>query len=276
MAANFGISPRVPRDIQTAEKEAMSRPSRTLAIIDLFTLEQPTWSIEDMMAALGYARPTTYRYVKQLVDAGLLQKTGAGRYALGARFIQLDYQIRRSDPVLLASMPIMAELTRELGVSVLLSEMYGHQLINIHHAGGPEDALPFPHSRGRPRPLFRGAAPKVMMAFLPRPALVRLYEACAAEIAANGMGRDWTEFRKQLSAVRKHRFYLSVDEVEPNVAGAAVPVMNDEGEVVATLSVAGATPDLERIGIDRIKSALTHGAARIQARLVEFLAAGRG
>lgn len=276
MAANSGIAPRLPDGAETGEKEAMGRPSRTLAIIDLFTQSRPTWSIEDMTVALGYARPTTYRYVKQLVDAGWLQKTGAGKYALGARFIQLDYQIRRSDPVLLASMPIMAELSRELGTSVLLSEMYGHQLINIHHAGGPEDALPFPHSRGRPRPLFRGAAPKVMMAFLPRPALVRLYEARAAEIAENGMGRDWTEFRKQLSAVRKNRFYLSVDEVEANVAGAAVPVMNGEGDIVATLSVAGATADLERIGIDRIKTALTHGAARIQARLIESLEAGRG
>jgi DNA-binding IclR family transcriptional regulator len=249
----------------------MSKPSRVIAIINLFTKEQAVWSIDDMSAALAFAKPTTYRYVKELMDEGFLQKTAAGRYALGARFIQIDYQIRRSDPLLLAGSPVMDDLAQELGQSILLSKMYGRQLINIHHVGRPEAELPFPHSRGRPRPLFQGAAPKILLAHLPRPALLRLYAANAGEIAETGMGASWTEFRKLLSRVRKERFYLSIGEVEPDVAAAAVPVLNDDVEAVAALSTAGLTRDLERVGLDKIRTSLTHAARLIQNRLSDLL-----
>lgn len=249
----------------------MSKRSRVFQIIDLFTQKHAVWTVDEMSAALDYARPTTYRYVKELVDEGFLQKTAAGKYSLGARFVQIDYQIRRSDPLLLASGPIMDCLARKLGESVLLSKMYGRQIINIHHIGRPEGELPFPHSRGRPRPLFRGAAPRVLLAYLPRAALVRLYEGNADTIAADGMGTSWKEFRKFLSQIRKDGFYLSLGEVEADVAAAAVPVLDDEKEVVATLSIAGLTSDLERIGFDRIRTCLVHSAHLIQERLAKEL-----
>lgn len=249
----------------------MSGTSRVLAILDLFTQQQPVWSIDDMIITLGYARPTAYRYIKQLIVAGLLHKTGAGKFSLGPRFIQIDYQIRQSDPVLSASIPIMAELTKTFGVSVLLSEMFGHQLINVHHAGGPEENLPFPHARGRPRPLFRGAAPKVMLAFLPRPSLVRLYEERAEAIAHNGLGDSWTDFRKYLSNIRRDKFYFSVNEVENGVAAAAVPIFDGENDVVAALSMAGPKSVVERFGIDVIKHSLSDAAERIQVELERTL-----
>ncbi len=253
----------------------MSSPSRTLAILDLFTQERPVWSIEDAAAALGYTRPTAYRYFRQLIVAGLLQKTGAGKYALGARFIQIDYQIRQSDPVLLASVPVMDELTKTLGQSALLSKMFGDHLINIHHTGGPEETLPFPHSRGRPRSLFRGAAPKLMLSFLPRSTLVRLYDTYHDEIERCDLGNSWVAFRKHLSKIRKRRFYFSIDEVGTNVGGAAVVVQNDEKEVVATLSIAGRSTDLMTLGAERVQAALESAAEEIHLRLVASLAAGK-
>jgi DNA-binding IclR family transcriptional regulator len=106
-----------------------------------------------------------------------------------------------------------------------------------------------------------------LLAHLPRPALLRLYKANCAEITEIGMGASWAEFRKLLSRVRKERFYLSIGEVEPNVAAAAVPVLNEETEAVAALSIAGLTRDLERVGLDRIRTSLTHAARLIQTRL---------
>ncbi len=57
----------------------MSSLSRVLAILDLFTETQPTWHSDEIMAALSYARPTAYRYIKDLVSAGYLQRVAAGR-----------------------------------------------------------------------------------------------------------------------------------------------------------------------------------------------------
>ena len=85
----------------------MSSPSRVFAILDLFTEENPVWQPDNINTALGYSRPTGYRYVKELVEAGLLQKISAGNYALGGRIIALDYLLRKTDPILVAADPIM-------------------------------------------------------------------------------------------------------------------------------------------------------------------------
>ena len=85
----------------------MSSSSNVFAILGLFTQERPVWQPDEINAALGYTRPTGYRYVKELVEAGMLQKVSVGRYALGGRIIELDYQLRQTDPVLLASVPAM-------------------------------------------------------------------------------------------------------------------------------------------------------------------------
>jgi DNA-binding IclR family transcriptional regulator len=91
----------------------VSGMARVLAILDVFSRERSSWSPEEINQALGYSRPTGYRYVKELVGAGLLQKTSAGRYSLGPRIIELDYEIRQSDPILIASTNIMAELAAQ-------------------------------------------------------------------------------------------------------------------------------------------------------------------
>ncbi len=84
----------------------MTSPSRVFAILQLFDETRPVWHTDELKATLGYSRATGYCYVKDLVEAGFLKKVSAGRYALGARIIKLDYQLRRSDPVLLAAIPV--------------------------------------------------------------------------------------------------------------------------------------------------------------------------
>ena len=43
---------------------------RLLAILGLFSEDHSEWTPEDMMQALGFSRPTLYRYLQTLQDAG--------------------------------------------------------------------------------------------------------------------------------------------------------------------------------------------------------------
>ncbi len=70
-----------------------------LRVLDLFTEQHPIWAVDDMGGALGFTRSTIYRYVRELAEANLLFQVEAGRYALGARIITWDRQLRLSDPL---------------------------------------------------------------------------------------------------------------------------------------------------------------------------------
>jgi len=245
----------------------MSSSSNVFAILGLFTQERPVWQPDAINATLGYTRPTGYRYVKELVEAGMLQKVSAGHYALGGRIIELDYQLRQTDPVLLASAPAMMAAARRSGYDLVLSVLYaGPRVIDIHRANGTED-LVLTYGRGRPRPMFRSGAPKVLLAWLERGPLVKIHAQYAEEIAANGMGRDWVEFRNYLKNIRRRGYYRSLGELQPGVGAMAVPVLNADGDCVGALAIVGSATRIEKDSDARLLKWLATATTDIQARL---------
>jgi DNA-binding IclR family transcriptional regulator len=244
----------------------MTSPARVLAILNLFSEERPVWHTDEIIDAMGYTRATGYRYVKDLVEAGFLQKVSGGRYSLGARIIELDYQLRRSDPVLLAAAPVMDQLARRAHLDAVLTTLLGNGIIDIYRASA-DAALQLGYGRGRPRPLFKGAAPKVILSCTPRPQLVKIYEAKADEAAKHGLGSTWAEFRAYLADIRKRGFYWSKGELEPGVGGAAVPLLNRDGEALAALALVGSNETLEGVGEARIKALLARARDEIHSRL---------
>jgi DNA-binding transcriptional ArsR family regulator len=48
-----------------------------------FTEEHLEWTPDELMAALGYSRPTLYRYLKTLKEAGFLTSMPSGGFTLG-------------------------------------------------------------------------------------------------------------------------------------------------------------------------------------------------
>lgn len=244
----------------------MTGPSRVLAVLNLYTEDRPVWHTDEINETLGYTRATGYRYIKDLVEAGLLQKVSAGRYALGARVIELDYTLRRSDPVLLAAAPVMDALARRTKLDAVLTAMYGLHMVDTHRASG-DASLQLQYGRGRPRPLLQGAAAKALLCGLPRAQLARIHEHCGAEIAAQGPGATWPEFRARMAAIRKQGFYVSRGELEPQVHAAAVPLFNADGEVAAALALVGTPQAIEQAGDARLQRWLTGAAQEIGQRL---------
>jgi DNA-binding IclR family transcriptional regulator len=223
----------------------MSSPAKVFAILDLFTQDRPIWQPDEINEALGYSRPTGYRYVKELVEAGMLQKVAAGYYSLGGRIIELDFQVRQTDPVLLAADPAMQRLANRTRFDAVLTVMFaGPRVIDIHRVSTEKD-LKLAYGRGRPRPVYRSGAPKILLAHLPRGPLLKIYEANADEIAANNMGTSWPEFRSALALIRKAGYYHSVGELEKSLGSVSVPVFNPDNECVAALALVG---NVERVG----------------------------
>jgi len=245
----------------------VSSTARTFAILSLFSRTRSIWHTDEIIASLEFSRASGYRYVKELVDAGFLQKVSAGRYALGPRIIELDYQLRQSDPVLLAAVPVMDALAQKSRLNVILSALYGRdRVIDSHHARA-DNGLDLAYGRGRLRPLFHGAAPKVLLASLPRASLKRLYDSRAADISAAKLGASWQEFRRGMSLIREARFYLSLGEVEPHVAAAAVPVCNSDGEVLAAIALVGTMAALGAAGEAKLRRWLDIAAEDVRATL---------
>jgi DNA-binding IclR family transcriptional regulator len=240
-----------------------------LSVIDVFTEAAPIWTVDDIATTLGYTRATTYRYVGELCNAGLLTRIAQGAYALGPRIIELDRQIQRGDPLLKVAQQVMQRLLRpDRGQVVLLCSLFREKVLCVQQAG-EDRALAVSYARGRPMPLFRGATAKAILAWLPERRLTRLFLENQAEIAKAGLGRTREEFLASLKAIRRQGHAVTHADVDPGVVGVAVPVFG-EGAVIGSLSVVFPEARFPQRRSDEVVSQLGQAAADIGAGLARF------
>lgn len=240
--------------------------SRMLSVLDLFSDQRLHWNAEDISEQLDVSLPTSYRYLKTLSDAGILQRGANAKFTLGPRIIVLDHYIRQADPVLQCGIPLLKELVLQTGFDCVVSSLRGDQLLDTYREFASTPAN-LSYGRGRPRPLFKGGAPKVILAGLPTTQLHKLFDSHQAEIAEAGLPINWADFRRYYSRIRKSGFYFSNGELETNLAAIAVPLHQGEGEVIGALALVTSVNRMAVIDQSKLTPLIQRVASEISARL---------
>jgi DNA-binding IclR family transcriptional regulator len=259
--------------MQANDEPRMSSLERMLAILDLFTEAQPMWEVEEIAARFGYTRSTAYRYVRELADAGLLTQAESARYSLGPRIIQLDRQLRVTDPLLLAMQSIERELPRWTDEQMwLLCRLYRDTVTCIHQVGTLKRGLSF--SRGFPMPLFRGATSKAILAFLPERHCTRLFLDHPGLVKDAGLGETWSEYKASLRQIRQNGYAVSVGEVDEGVFGIAAPVLGANQKVIGSISVVRPASQLDRARWDVESKVVIDVGVRLSRAMLDRIASG--
>ncbi|HEV7267894.1 MAG TPA: IclR family transcriptional regulator [Falsiroseomonas sp.] len=239
---------------------------RMLGLLDVFTTAAPAWSTEDLIRFSGASRSTCYRYIKALQAAGLLTPVAGGAWMLGPRIIEFDRTMRLCDPVTSGGGPPMRRLAEETGFTGLLCLLFSGTVMcvdDVPASGAPPGLF----SRGQRRPLFAGAASKVILAHLPPHRLRALFARHRTTIAAAGLGADWDAFRAALRTIRDQGHAVTLGEFQPGVLGIAAPLFNAQGGVLGSLGIAtdaGRVPSGARAALaERVMSAAREACRRI-------------
>lgn len=204
-----------------------------LAVLDLFSEREPAWTPDAIGQRLDCSLPTAYRYVRALSQAGLLRRAGAGSYVLGPRVVELDFQMRLTDPLITLGRPALQALCDDTGCDVVLAELHGDRIITTHQLHGRE-GVSASYGRGRRMPAFRGMLSKMLLACLPRARVRKLRDAHADEAAAEPFAREAETMYAALKAIRAQGYCVSRGELDPELVGVAVPlVARGEGDPAA-------------------------------------------
>jgi len=239
---------------------------RLLAILDLFTPAAPAWSTNALIRAVGMSRSTSYRYIKAMTDVELLAPVSNGHYILGPRILELDLQIRQCDPLYNAAGAVMKRLVQVTGYSSLLYALFSSSVQCVREeltANSP----PHLFGRGQRRPLFRGAASKIILPYLRPHQLKSLYAKHAKTIATSGLGSDWASFRANLAKIRHAGFVTTVGEINPGVVGVSAPIFNRSGQILGSIGIAGLESQFDRAEIERVSVLVRQTAAEMSERI---------
>lgn len=247
----------------------MSSPSsadKILSILDLFSETRLEWTPDEMMAELNYSRPTLYRYLKSLRQAGFLTSLYGGGFSLGPRVVEMDFLLRKSDPLIRLGQPYLEALVAEFPCSALLVRWYGEKLLCVNSKCSVADPVSS-YPRGRPMPLSHGAISRAIMAFLPRRKLAGLVDAQLGGLSEVGIGRTVEEIIDALREVRRAGVAVAYGEVTPGVVGVAAPVFDARTVPLATLSVTISEQNMTQERLNKIQDRLRMATTELSEKL---------
>lgn len=242
--------------------------AKMLHIMELFSEAEPVWSTTAIIEALETSRSTGYRYIKALHEAGLLEAVRNGHYTLGPRIIEMDLQMRLTDPLLLAGQGVLKDLVDRIGHSALLCTAFRDSVLCVDEYRAPlspENRF----SRGQRRPLFQGAISKIILAHLPHHRLKAIYARQQSEIENSGLGGTWSDFRTTLGKMKKDGYALTMGEFNPGVYGVAAPILTDQKTALGSVGVAWNESERRDVEVEHAVLAVKQAATTISERLME-------
>ena len=241
----------------------MSTSNNMLNILTLFSIEEPVLDADIICEKLNFSKPTGYRYIKDLVAHGLLQRLHGGQYTFGPSISVMDYIAQKSNPIIRFSIPLMMDIVEQTELNCSLTQFYDDYCIDIHHENYKESGL-LAYGRGRPRPAYAGAAPKVILATTAPKIQKSIYEKFKSEFQNNDFAENEETFLKNLNQIKKQGYYLSKGELESHLGAIAVPIIYSNKAYPIALSVVGSVKRFNLIHVETIVGLLTKAAKRIE------------
>lgn len=255
-----------------AGSQAIDRAAALLvAVVDS---PQPR-SFTSLVGELGLARSTTSRLLAALERNRLVQRDGSGGFRPGALFAA--YAARQAGDADLVELarPALERLGAQTGETVNLAVPRGDAVVQIAQVDS-RYLLGATNWVGVDVPPHCTAIGKVFYAFDAMPPPRSRPEDDGAEPGLERRTRrspaSADELERDLKAVRRQGWALAWEELEPGLVAVAAPVRAGRGQVVAAISISGATARISRSDAERLArllkaeteslSALLRGRAR--------------
>lgn len=245
---------------------------RALRIARAFTDARPEWTLADLSRELRLSKPTAFRLLGALEDAGLVARSGStGHFRLGPGAIELGARAQRANSAAAAARPEMEALTRATGETSSVEILAGADTLILDEVQGGHLIGTSP-SVGTRWPAHATSTGKVLLAALQEtdPDVVRRL--------ASGTGgrlrgltpstiRSTTRLSAELRRVLRQGYSTAIGELEDGYVAIGAPVRIHDGRVVAAISLGGPDSRFTGARIPSLARAVRAAAVRVSQRL---------
>jgi DNA-binding IclR family transcriptional regulator len=236
---------------------------RMFALLDILATHHDPVSLKLIGEQTGLHPSTAHRILNDLTIGGFVERPRAGSYRLGMRLLELGNLVKARLDVRDAALGPMRELHRVTNQPVNLSVRQGDEIVYIEHTYSERSGMQVVRAVGGRAPLHLTSVGKLFLA-QDDPQRVRAY---ATRTGLAGHTRNSiTELgalERELARVRQSGVARDDEELELGVRCMAAGIYDDQGKLVACLSISAPADRLEEAWIDRLKQV----AAQISALL---------
>lgn len=228
----------------------MQSLNRTLDVIELIADRRGT-GVREIAQISGLPPATVHRIVAALVKRGYLNKDRrTHRYTLTPKFLILGERVQQQLDIVAIARPHLEALMRATRENANLCIRDSDKIIYIDQVGSPEHNLQIFTKLGGSAPLYASGVGKVFLAHMRATELDAYLKAVELRPFTDHTKTTPSALRKEIVAIQKSGYGVDDQERELGVRCVAAPIFNHAHQVVAAISISGAS---QRIPVHRIK-----------------------
>jgi DNA-binding IclR family transcriptional regulator len=219
---------------------------RMMQLLDALAHEPGPTSLKHLARITGLHPSTAHRILSVMVDSQVAERVEAGSYRLGIRLLELGNLVKARLNVRREALPYMRELQEKLGETVNLSVRQKDEVVYVERAVGAQGMMRVVQVEGARAPLHITAVGKILLAS-------EGVAACKAYAKRSGLKpytantiTTETALLKEIGEVSRLGYAFDNEEAEKGVSCIGAGIYDDEGKLVACLSVSAPSDRLNR------------------------------
>jgi len=228
---------------------------RMFALIDVLASREEPMALKDISEQTGLHPSTTHRILNDLTIGRFVDRPEAGSYRLGMRLLELGNLVKARLNVRDAALAPMRELHRLTQQPVNLSVRQGDEIVYIERAYSERSGMQVVRAIGGRAPLHLTSTGKLFLASED----TQRVRAYATRTGLPGHTRNSITqlpmLERELSKARQYGIARDNEELELGVRCMAAGVFDDQGQLVAGLSISAPADRLDDGWVPKLQAA---------------------
>jgi DNA-binding IclR family transcriptional regulator len=241
--------------------------SKAGAVLDILEQHKEA-SAADLAAVLGEPLSSVYRLLQSLTTTGWVDRgSRRGAYRLGLSLMTIGGLVEDHLDIRDASLPSLRELVDATNVTSFLCVRRGPRAVCLERIEGYA-VQSLAMLLGGSLPLYAGAAPRALLAFLPVAEQSAILNDTSQQLRDDPPRPGDKDIIADIARTRAAGYSVSDGDVTPGIAALGAPVFNHRGEVQGALSLSGLRGQvLNPASVDDTIELLRHSAGKASAAL---------
>lgn len=245
--------------MKKSESSAPATPTvqvieRMFALMDVLASREEAISLKEISEKTGLHPSTTHRILNDLATGRFVDRSQPGSYRLGMRLLELGNLVKSRLNVRDAALVPMRELHKQIQQPVNLSVRQGDEIIYVERAYSERSGMQVVRAIGGRAPLHLTSVGKLFLAD-DEPLRVRAY---ATRTGLQGHTKNsltqLSALERELVKVRQYGVARDNEELELGVRCMAAGIHDDQGKLVAGLSISAPAERLEESWLPKLQA----------------------
>jgi DNA-binding IclR family transcriptional regulator len=223
------------------------------ALIDVLASKEEAISLKEISEKTGLHPSTTHRILNDLAVGRFVDRPEAGSYRLGMRLLELGNLVKGRLNVRDVALLPMRELHKLTQQPVNLSMRQGDEIIYVERAFSERSGMQVVRAIGGRAPLHLTSVGKLFLA-LDDPSRIRAY---ATRTGLSGQTRNSITqlpvLERELAKARQNGVARDNEELELGVRCMASGIYDDQGHLVAGLSISAPADRLDETWLPKLQ-----------------------